>query len=302
MSDLERRLIEIPKFDKLEIDDFNFKYFDKFFQDFSPEIGCCCQYEEDITKTQLLKTGLLQEKRILGIFLKTYLEGMKKITTRDVINDYKIYFKNVARSTISLYLNILNKESVLGKEKKGRVVYYNIFENPPRNISPFWFTRIFCIIPVYFSRVKHFTNLYIKAKEYVQQYFKKFDDEDKDILIQNFKFMLGLIILKIFKNRIHKCVYCQFNNKKKNGEMEYLIDLAIKERSDVLPPDVFNGLIHECSEIPIFNGIDINREVIKKNLVEELLSIINKNNEDLEFQREVFFRRKNLRLNNKEIF
>lgn len=300
--DLERNLIENPKSEELELDAFRFKFFDKFFQDFSPEIGYICQFQEDETKNQLMKTGLLQEKRILGIFLKTYLEGMNKMTTRDVIIEYKNYFENVARSTISLYLNILNKESVLCKEKKGRVVYYNIFENPPRDITPFWFTRIFCIIPVYFDRAKYFSDLYSNAKEYIKQYFKKFSDEDKDILMQNFKFVLGLILLKIFKNRIQKCVYCQFSKKKKYAEIEYLIDLAIKDRSDVLSKDIYNGLIQECSEIPIFDGIDINHEVIKKNVVEELLRITNINKEDLEFQRKVFFRRKNLRLKNKEIF
>lgn len=282
--------------------DFKLKLLDKFFQDFSPEISYSCQYQEDITEAHLMKTGLLQEKRILGIFLKKYSEGMNKMTTRDVITEYKNYFERVARSTISLYLNILNKESVLRKEKNGRVVYYNIVEKPPRNINPFWFTRIFCIIPVYFSLAKHFINLYINAKECIQQSFKKFGYQDKDILIQNFKFVLGLIILKIFRNRIHKCVYCQFSNKKKYAEIEDLIDLSIKERSDVLPLDAFNGIIHKCSEIPIFNGIDIYREVTKKNLVEELLRITDKNKEDLEFQRKVFFRRKNLRLKNKEIF
>ncbi len=282
--------------------DFKFKFLDKFFEDYSPEIGYYCQYQEDITKAQLMKTGLLQEKRILGIFLKTYLEGMSKITTRDVITEYKNYFEKVARSTISLYLNILNKESVLGKEKNGRVVYYNIFENPPRNINPFWFTRIFCIIPVYFSRAKHFINLYLNTKEYIQQSFEKFDDEDKDILIQNFKFVLGLIILKIFKNRIHKCGFCQFSKKKKYAEFENLIDLAIKDRSDVLSKDIFNGLIQKCSEIPVFNGIDINSGIIKENLFEELLRITNINQKDLIFQREVFYRRRNLRLKHKEIF
>jgi hypothetical protein len=295
LLDLERNLIENPKSEDLELNDFRFKFFDKFFQDFSPEIGKICQFQEDETKNQLMKTGLLQEKRILGIFLKSYLEGITKMTTRDVINEYKSYFENVARSTISLYLNILNKESVLCKEKKGRVVYYNIFDNPPRNIPPFWFTRIFCIIPVYFNRANYFSDLYNKAKEYIQQYFKKFSDEDQDILMHNFKFILGLILLKIFKNRIQKCMYCQFSKKKTYAKMEYFIDLAIKDRSDFLSKDIFNGLIPKCSEIAIFNGININSEFIKENLVEELLRITNINKEDLKFQREVFYRRKNIR-------
>ncbi|MFW9968721.1 MAG: hypothetical protein ACFFDF_00885 [Candidatus Odinarchaeota archaeon] len=301
LSELEKIIIEKFKTEQTEIEAFNFNFFDKFFQEFAPEIASIRLYNEDITEELQMKTGVLQENRILGIFLKNNLEGKKKITTQDVKSDYKTYFKALARSTISLYLNLLNKESILFKERNGRLVYYKFFEEPPRNISSFWFTRIFCILPSYFNRAMYFYNLFINAKVYVQGYLNKYGKRDRIILIENFKFLIGLILLKLFKNRIHKCVYCQFSNKKTCVIIENVIDIANKDRSDVLSKEIFNGLIQDCSEIPTFDGIDISSKIIKENLVEELLRITVLNIDDLEFQRRVSLKRQSLRAKNKEI-
>ena len=79
--------------------------------------------------------------------LKFFLEGKRKVTTREVELEYKKYFKDIARSTISTYLNMLKKEAMLIKERDGRIVYYMFQEPPPKAISGFWFTRLFCIDP-----------------------------------------------------------------------------------------------------------------------------------------------------------
>ena len=54
-----------------------------------------------------IKKGLLHENRILGIFLKYHLEGKKKIATGEIEVEYKRYFREIARSTTSTYLNML---------------------------------------------------------------------------------------------------------------------------------------------------------------------------------------------------
>ena len=68
---------------------------------------------------------------------------------------------------------MLKKESTLYKERDGRVVYYIFYEKPPKNIKPFWFTRIFCTVPAYFDRAIFFSNLFSNSKNYTLQYSKE---------------------------------------------------------------------------------------------------------------------------------
>ena len=93
----------------------------------APELLNVYNVREDESEEQQIKTGQLHENRILGIMLKFYLEGRKKVTTRDVELEYKKFYKDIARSTVSTYLNILKKEGTLSKERDGRLVYYIFF-------------------------------------------------------------------------------------------------------------------------------------------------------------------------------
>ncbi|MCK4371145.1 MAG: hypothetical protein KAW03_08765, partial [Candidatus Lokiarchaeota archaeon] len=213
ISEIEKLLIEGAKSEGSEISDSELKLIDKVIQDYAPEIAYLYQFREDESEEQQIKTGRLHENRILGIILKFYLEGKKKITTGEVEEEYKRYFKEIARSTISTYLNMLKNESTLYKERDGRVVYYIFYEDPPIGIKPFWFTRIFCIVPAYFDRAIIFSKLYINAKKYVQQYKSIYGDGNKELIFRNFKFITGLIVLNIFKNRSSKCVLCQFSKR-----------------------------------------------------------------------------------------
>ena len=149
-SEVEKFLLENAKLESSQIIDSDLKIIDRVVQDFAPEVAYLYHFREDESEEQQIKTGRLHENRILGIILKFYLIGKNKITTGEVEEEYKKYFKGIARSTISTYLNMLKKESTLYKERDGRVVYYIFYEDPPININPFWFTRIFCIIPEYF--------------------------------------------------------------------------------------------------------------------------------------------------------
>ncbi|MFX1302451.1 MAG: hypothetical protein ACFFBV_01040 [Promethearchaeota archaeon] len=297
--DIEKLLIESAKLEGAEILDSELKVIDKVIQDFAPEIAYLYQIREDESEEQQIKTGRLHENRILGIILKFYLDGKKKITTGEVEQEYKRYFKEIARSTISTYLNMLKKEATLYKERDGRIVYYIFYEDPPIGIDPFWFTRIFCIVPAYFDRANYFSNLYINAEKFVQQYINDDVSGDKEILIRNFKFITGLIILNIFKNRSLKCVLCQFSKREIYNKLVEIISVAIKDRSDVLTEDLLENLIKNFSEIPMFNGLNIKSEEIEKNIVKEILKCADIYKKDLDFQIMVSLRRKDLRLKQK---
>jgi hypothetical protein len=298
-SEIEKILIESSKLEGAQITDSELKLVDKVIIDFAPEIAFLYQIREDESEEQQIKTGRLHENRILGIILKFYLEGKKKITTAEVEEEYKRYFKEIARSTISTYLNMLKKESTLYKERDGRTVYYIFYEDPPTEINPFWFTRIFCIVPAYFDRAIYFSKLYINSEKYIQNHINDYKGEDKYILLRNFKFITGLIILNIFKNRSSKCVHCQFSKREMYNKLEELIGIAIKDRSDVLPEELIENLITKFAEIPIFRGVNIGKEEIEKTIAEEILRCSDLYKKDLDFQIMVSLRRKDLRLKQK---
>ncbi len=298
-SEIEKLLIESAKLEATQITDSKLKLLDKVIQNFAPEIAFLYQIREDESEEQQIKTGRLHENRILGILLKFYLAGKKKITTGEVEEEYKRYFKDIARSTISTYLNMLKKESTLYKKRDGRIVYYIFYEDPPVGIKPFWFTRIFCIVPAYFDRAIIFSKLYINAEKYVQQYISDYGNVDKEILIRNSKFLTGLIILKIFQNRSSKCVLCQFSKREIYNKLEEIIGIAVKDRSDVLPEELVENLIENFAEIPMFNGIYIKNDEIEKNIAGEIVKCADAYKKDLDFQIMVSLRRKDLRLKQK---
>ena len=298
--DIEKFLLENAKLESAQITDSELKLIDKAVQNFAPEIAYLYQYREDESEEQQIKTGRLHENRILGIILKSYLEGKNKIATGDVEEEYKKYFKDIARSTISTYLNMLKKESTLYKERDGRIVYYIFHEDPPIGINPFWFTRIFCIIPAYFGRALYFTRLYLKAEKHIEEYIKDYHPEDKKILIRNFKFILGLIILKIFKNRSSKCRYCQFSKREIYIKLEEIIGVAVKDRTDVLPEDLLENLIDRLSEIPMFEGLSIKDDKIREQIIGTIMKAGDEYKKDLDFQIMVSQRRKALRLKQKK--
>lgn len=269
---------------------------DKVIHDFAPEVADVYYIREDESEEQQIKTGRLHENRILGIILKFYLEGKRKVTTSEVESEYKNYFKDIARSTISTYLNMLKKESTLYKERDGRVVYYIFFEDPPTDIKPFWFTRLFCVVPSYFVRAILFSKVYLEAEEKIKGMG---ETEDREVLIKNFKFLIGLIILFILKNRSSKCLLCQFGKREIYDNMQESMDIAIKDRSDVLPEDLLKFLIN-YGEIPIFGGINIDEEKIYNEIINKIIEFAEEYKKDLEFQTMVSSRRTDLRLRQKE--
>lgn len=261
---------------------------DKVIHDFAPELDEIYNIREDESEEQQIKTGRLHENRILGIMLKFYLEGKKKVTTRQVELEYKKYFKDIARSTISTYLNMLKKEAMLLKERDGRIVYYMFHEPPPKEVSGFWFTRLFCIDPPYFYRAIYFASLYSIAKKIVVENAQKGSEK---VLEGNLKYLIGIIILFILKNRNAKCTLCQFGKQEKYIHLIEELDSAIKDRTDVLPSDVIEILMKDYSEIELFGGMNITEETEEIEMIDKLLKFAHKYNKDIEFQLMVLKRR-----------
>ena len=222
--------------------------------------------------------------------LKFYLEGKKQVTTRDVEFEYKKYFRQIARSTVSTYLNILKNEATLYKERDGRIVYYILSEDPPKTLSPFWFTRLFCIDPAYFIRAIYFASLWSIAERIVEN---NAPDGASEKLVYNLKYIIGVLILIILKNRADKCVKCQFGKQQKYNELVQTLENAIKERSDVLSDEIIEKLRQNYSEIPIFGGLDIKENELE--IINELIEFSTKYRKDIEFQTMILNRRLDLK-------
>jgi len=266
---------------------------EKIIHEIAPELIDIYNIREDETEEQQIKTGRLHENRILGIMLKFFLEGKKKVTTREVELEYKKFFKNIARSTISTYLNILKNESTLYKERNGRLVYYIFHEEPPHEISPFWFTRLFCVDPAYFYRAIYFSSLYSIAEIIVKKYMKKgiFNE-----VVESFKSLIGMIILYILKNRSSKCVLCQFGNQERYIGLLDSINSALKDRTDVLPSELQESLEKDYAEIPTFGGYCISDTEKEIEIIDQLINYANQYKKDMEYQTLVLNRRINTRL------
>lgn len=272
----------------LEITELTIYILEKVIHEIAPELFNVYNIREDESEEQQIKTGQLHENRILGIMLKFYLEGIKKVTTRDVELEYKKFYKEIARSTVSTYLNILKKEGTLSKERDGRLVYYIFFEDPPNDISPFWFTRLFCVDPAYFYRAIYFSSLYSIADIIIKKHMKK---GNFDEIVDCFRYLTGIIILYILKNRSLKCILCQFGKQERYNYLLEEINSAIKDRTDVLPSELQEILIKKYAEIPNFGGFHFEDSEKEIEMIENLISLANQYKKDMEFQTMVLNRR-----------
>ena len=277
----------------LEITELNIYILEKIIHEIAPELIDIYNIREDESEEQQIKTGRLHENRILGILLKFYLEGKKKVTTREVELEYKKFFKDIARSTISTYLNILKRETTLYKERDGRLVYYILHEDPPHEISPFWFTRLFCVDPAYFSRAIYFSSLYSIAEIIVKKYLKKGILNE---VVESFRYLIGIIILYILKNRSSKCILCQFGKHERYRELLDAINSALKDRTDVLPGELQEILKKNYAEISNFGGYHISDTEEEIEIIEHLIMYANQYKKDMEYQTMVLNRRINTRV------
>ncbi|MBY8988214.1 MAG: hypothetical protein KGD61_07145, partial [Candidatus Lokiarchaeota archaeon] len=252
----------------LEITELTIYILEKVIHEIAPELLNVYNVREDESEEQQIKTGQLHENRILGIMLKFYLEGKEKVTTKDIELEYKKFYKDIARSTVSTYLNILKKEGTLFKERVGRLVYYIFFEDPPYAISPFWFTRLFCVDPAYFYRAIYFSSLYSIADIIIKKHMKK---GNFDEIVDCFRYLTGIIILYILKNRSSKCILCQFGKQERYNDLLESINSAIKDRTDVLPTELQEILFKKYAEIPNFGGYHYEDSDKELKMIEQLI-------------------------------
>ncbi len=252
---------------------------EKIIKEFAPEVADAWQLIDDPSEEKL---GRLHENRILGIKLRYFFLDQPKTTTSDIEDSYEIFFQKIARSTVSTYLNQLDKEGVLHKERDGRVVYYLFTYEPPKSVNPFWFVRNICTTPSYLARASFFTNLYEEANK----------EHGSDRV--NKKFLVGVVILALLLHRIEKCVLCQFGTRSVYRKIREQLHTALNDRSDVLPKQLATYLLEELGEIPVFGGMPLpkNRERIREDLDKYAIQYA----QDLEFQMMVSDRRQEVRL------
>ncbi|MBD3353851.1 MAG: hypothetical protein GF364_20380 [Candidatus Lokiarchaeota archaeon] len=257
---------------------------DKLIKEYAPEVYEFWEERRDSSEDQGIRTGRLHENHILGIILKHYLEGDPEVTTTDIEEQYKIFFKKIARSTVSTYLNQLEKEGVLYKKRDGRTVKYLFNIPPPPDIPGFWIVRNFCLLPPYLSRASLLSQLYFNPPKKVEKY-----EEER-------KFFLGLTILTILKNRLDKCRLCQFGNRSFYQESTELMSSYIKERIDVLPEELRNFILFELGELPLFNGIKVEPDKLNE-INEKIIDYVERFHSDIEFQISVSKHRQKVHLN-----
>jgi DNA-binding transcriptional ArsR family regulator len=250
----------------------------------APEVADVWLERYDIAEDEGIKTGRLHENRILGLKLRYTQIGEERTTTSDLEDEYELFFKKIARSTVSTYLNQLVKDGVLAKERDGRVVYYLFSVAPPRSVDPFWFVRNFCTTPAYLARAAAFAHLYQEISK----------GKRGSTSLQAQQFLLGLAILRLLYKRFEKCFLCQFATKSAYRRVRDLFEQALNDRQDVLPEKLRDYLFNQLGDLPIFGGTPFlaQHEDIQKNI--EVFA--EQYQKDIEFQIMVSQRRQELRL------
>jgi hypothetical protein len=76
------------------------------------------------------------------------------------------------------------------------------------------------------------------------------------------------------------------------------MSIAVKDRSDVLPEEFLED-IDKFSELAVFNGFDVERDEVDKEIAKKMLRYADLYKKDLDFQVMVSLRRKDLRLKQK---
>ncbi|MHA1240502.1 MAG: hypothetical protein ACTSQU_06875, partial [Promethearchaeota archaeon] len=173
------------------------------------------------------------------------------------------------------------------------LVNYILHEDPPLEISPFWFTRLFCVDPAYFSRAIYFSSLYSITEIIVKKYMKKGNFNE---IVESFRYLIGIIILYTLKNRVLKCVLCQFGKQERYRDLLESINTALKDRTDVLPDELQEILNLNYAEIPSFGGYRISDGEKEIEIIEQLIGYANQYRKDMEYQTMVLNRRINTRV------
>ncbi len=267
------------------VDAADLKILKTVIDEYAPEIAEIYDVRRDSGDEDGSKTGRLHENHILGIILgyDSEAEDRGLITTTEIEDEYKLFFKKIARSTVSTYLNQLDKEGVLTKQRDGRIVYYLLKRDPPYYIDPFWIVRDFCLLTPYFYRSVKLAKVYLKEVpgETLEEKTAR-------------QYLLGLAILMTLRNRVKACLQCMFGIKEDYREIKDELDLVTKDRNDVLPEEITKYL-DTLSELPIFGGLRLTQEVFPT-IISTIREFIERFAQDIDFQIDVSMKRREKRI------
>ncbi|TFG05374.1 MAG: transcriptional regulator [Promethearchaeota archaeon] len=215
--------------------------------------------------------GRLHENHILGIFLWSHAIKREEINTEQLEEEYGKFFQKTSRSTISTYLNQLEKQGVLIKNRDGKKVFYKLRYDPPSKILPIYLVRTFCILPSYLCRASFFARTLRVDRE------------------ENLRYLLELVNFSLMKNRFEKCVLCPYAMKTENEALFEQLTNNYKIRSELLPKELSNHIERELGELAIFGGMSITGRWAT--ILGKLMNFTQIYKKELKFQKEVFLRR-----------
>lgn len=218
--------------------------------------------------------GRVHENHLLGIFLWFYDVKKEDITTERLGEEYEKFFQNVSRSTISTYLNQLEKQGVLSKTRKGKEVFYQLAHEPPSSVHPIYIVRNFCVLPSYLCRASFFARTLRIDRE------------------ENLRFLLELVNFSLLKNRIEKCTLCPFAVKEEIEKMLEPIATAYRHKTELLPKELLQYINTQLGELTVFGGTGIMGRWAT--IVGTLMNMAQNYKKEIKFQREVLERREKL--------
>ncbi len=223
---------------------------------------------------QNVMLGRIHENHLLGIFLWFYNVKKEKINTERLEEEYEKFFQKVSRSTISTYLNQLEKQGILSKKRQGKQVFYRLTHEPPMSLHPIYLVRTFCILPSYLCRVSFFARTLRVDRE------------------ENLRYLLELVNFSLVKNRIEKCILCPLAIREENQEnLEQIINIY-RTKTELLPKELLNFINKDLGELSIFGGINIIGRWAT--ILGKLMNYAQTYKKEIKFQREVLSRREKL--------
>lgn len=218
--------------------------------------------------------GRLHENHLLGIFLWFYTVKKEEITTERLEEEYEKFFLKVSRSTISTYLNQLEKQGILTKNRRGKQVFYRLTYEPPLNIHPIYMVRNFCIFPSYLCRASFFTRTLRIDRE------------------ENLRYLLKLVNFSLIKNRLEKCILCPLAIKEENTKIWEKITTVFRIRSELLPKELLEFIDKNLGELAVFGGGRLAGRWAT--ILGKLMNYAQTYKKEIKFQREVLVRRDKL--------
>jgi len=218
--------------------------------------------------------GRIHENHLLGIFLWFSVVKKEDITTERLGEEYEKFFQNVSRSTISTYLNQLEKQGILSKKRKGKEVRYQLAYDPPSGVHPIYIVRNFCILPSYLCKAAFFARTLRIDRE------------------ENLRYLLELVNFSLLKNRIEKCLLCPFAVKEETKKMLELVSTSYRYKIELLPNELFQYINTQLGELTVFGGTSIMGHWAT--IVGSLMNLSQIHRKEIKFQREVLERREKL--------